>query len=238
MSQQINLYEPRLRPRHELATGRNVGIAALVLVLVTTALAVWTGRAAARRESETAALQKQLTGARESLAATVKALAERKVSPALAAELDVAKAQLAARQEVTAVLDSGRLGNTTGFAAVMTGFARQTRSDLWLTGFRVTTGGDEIEIRGRALDPAMLPQYMQSLSGEPVFQGRRFAALEMQDIEPEEVPRDDPTGAVRASAADVEAAPVARLPRFVEFVLRSENVGTSTASRRSGEVAR
>lgn len=238
MSQQINLYEARLRPRHELATGRNVGVVALVLVLLMTALAVWTGRAAASRESETAALQKQLVGAQESLAATVKALAERKVSPALAAELEQAKAQLAARQEVAAVLDSGRFGNTSGFAAVMTGFARQTRADLWLTGFRVTMGGDEIEIRGRALDPATLPLYMQSLSGEPVFQGRRFAALEMQDVEPEEVPRDDPMGAAPSSAADVEAAPVLRLPRFVEFVLRSENVGTPTASRRGGEVGR
>jgi Tfp pilus assembly protein PilN len=236
VSQQINLYEPRLRPRHELATGRNVGVVALLLVVLMTALAVWTGTGAARRESEAAALQKQLVGEQERLAATVKVLAERKVSPALAAELEQAKAQLASRQEVTAVLDSGRFGNSTGFASVMTGFARQTRSDLWLTGFRVTMGGDEIEIRGRALDPATLPQYMQSLSGEPVFQGRRFAALEMQDVEPEEVPRDDPTGA--AQTANVEAAPVLRLPRFVEFVLRSENVGTPTASRRGGEVGR
>lgn len=236
MSQQINLYEPRLRPRHELATGRNVGVVTLLLVVLMTALAVWTGTGAARRESEAAALQKQLVGEQERLAATVKVLAERKVSPALAAELDAAKAQLAARQEVTAVLDSGRFGNTEGFAAVMTGFARQTRADLWLTGFRVTMGGDEIEIRGRALDPATLPLYMQSLSGEPVFQGRRFAALEMQDVEPEEVPRDNPAGA--AQAANVEAAPVQRLPRFVEFVLRSENVGTPTASRRASEVAR
>lgn len=32
MSQQINLYEERLRPRVELATGRNLGVAALVFV--------------------------------------------------------------------------------------------------------------------------------------------------------------------------------------------------------------
>lgn len=238
MSQQINLYEARLRPRHELATGRNVGIGALVVLLVMSALALWTGSEAKRTEAETAAVQKNLAGEQEKLAATVKVLAERKVSPAVAAELEKSKALLASRQEVMAVLDSGRFGNTQGFAAVMAGFARQTRADLWLTGFQVTMGGEEIEIRGRALDPATLPLYMQSLSSEPVFQGRRFAALEMQDVEPEDVPRDASTGAVSTSAADVEALPVLRLPRFVEFVLRSENVGTPATSRRGGEVAR
>lgn len=236
MSQQINLYEPRLRPRHELATGRNVGIAALVLLLAMSALALWTGSEAKRREAETAAAQKSLVGEQEKLAATVKVLAERKVSPALAVELDKAKALLASRQEVMAVLDSGRFGNTQGFASVMTGFARQTRADLWLTGFQVTMGGEEIEIRGRALDPATLPIYMQSLSSEPVFQGRRFATLEMQDVEPEAPSADQPVAS--AGSTDGQPKPELRLPRYVEFVLRSENVGTAGASRRGGEVSR
>ena len=34
MSQQINLYEDRLRPRLELATGRNLSMSALLLLLL------------------------------------------------------------------------------------------------------------------------------------------------------------------------------------------------------------
>ena len=42
MSQQINLYEERLRPRRELATGRNLGLGVLAVLVVMSALVFWT----------------------------------------------------------------------------------------------------------------------------------------------------------------------------------------------------
>ena len=231
MSQQINLYEARLRPRHELATARNLGVCALLLLVLMTALALWT-RADADRKSEAAATARKQQGEeQEKLTALSKMMAERKVSPALTAEIEVTKAMLAARKEVMAVLDSGKLGNSSGFSAFMSGFARQSQNDLWLTGFSVIQGGEEIEIRGRLLDPARLPAYVQRLSGEPVFRGRRFAALEMRDVEPEVQKPDQPA---TAKAPNASAAPPLNLPRFAEFVLRSENAGGVDAVSRTG----
>ncbi len=231
MSQQINLYEARLRPSHALATARNLGICALALLVLMTALALWT-RTDADRKTEAAAVSRKLQDQeQEKMGALSKVMAERKVSPALAGEMEITKSMLAARQEVMDVLDSGQLGNTSGFSAFMIGFARQSQNDLWLTGFVVTLGGEEIEIRGRLLDPARLPSYVQGLSSEPVFQGRRFAALEMRDVEPEALKAEQP-GAAKVSAAGVQ--PPLRLPRFVEFTLRSENAGGADGATRGG----
>lgn len=60
MSQQINLYEERLRPRLELATGRNLGIAALVLLAVMAGWSLWTGAEANRRSEAAAASLKEV----------------------------------------------------------------------------------------------------------------------------------------------------------------------------------
>ena len=110
----------------------------------------------------------------------------------------------------------------------MAGFARQTQPDLWLTGFAVTDGGEGIEIRGRLLDPAKLPVYMQRLRSEPVFAGRRFAALEMKGVDPVE-PKDVAVNSP-AAAGESLSVPELKLPRFVEFVLRSEKmIGADTA---------
>ena len=233
MSQQINLYEDRLRPRHELATARNLAVCASVVLVLVTALAWWTNSDAKRKTEAAASVQKQLAEEQKNLADLAKVMAERKVSPALVSERDSLKAVLAQRQEVMTVLDSGQLGNTAGFSAVMTGFARQTLTDLWLTGFTVTMGGEGIEIHGRLFDPAKLPAYVQSLSDEPVFQGRRFAALEMRDVEPEDQKANQPV--VAKTVADNGVLPLVpvKLPRFVEFVLRSEN-GASTDTMRAG----
>jgi len=224
VSQQINLYEVRLRPRHELPTSRNLGIGVLALLVLMTALSLWTRFDADRKSEAAAASQKQLADEQEKMVALSKLVAQRKISPALLAELDVAKATLVARNDVMSVLDSGKLGNTSGFSVFMSGFARQARNDLWLTGFQVTHGGTEIEIRGRLLDPSRLPAYVQRLSGEPVFKGRHFAALEMRDIEPEEQKADSP-GVSKAVDPGAQRQSQPRLPRYVEFALRSENAG-------------
>lgn len=224
MSQQINLYEARLRPRHELVTANRVAILALVLLLSMAALFWWTRAQAERQAQDAAIVQAQATDAQARLTELARVVAERKVSPALAAEIDIARTMLAVRADVLDVLDSGPLGNTAGFSNVMTGFARQTQGDLWLTGFSLTAGGDNIEIRGRLLDPAKLPLYMQKLSLEPIFQGRRFAALEMEDVPPDVHPEN-------ATAPDSQSA--APLPRFTEFVLRSEKTDASKSGGKS-----
>lgn len=231
MSQQINLYEARLRPRHELATARNLGACALLMLVLMTALALWTRADADRKTGAAELVRKQSAEEQEKMVALAKMLAERKVSPALTSEIDVSKAMVAARSEVMTALDSGGLGNTAGFSGYMFGFARQAQSDPWLTGFAVTSGGEEIEISGRLLDPSRLPPYVQRLRGEPVFQGRRFAALEMRDVEPV-APKTDQPGAAKESGSNEQAQ--LKLPRYVEFVLRSENAGGADATKRSG----
>lgn len=220
MSQQINLYEARLRPRHELATGRNLGVAALVLLVAVTAAAVWSGATATQMTEAAALLQKQVAEQQEQLSALSKAIAERRVSPALAAELEKTRATLAMRAEVMEQLDSGRQGSATGFSEIFSGFARQAQPNLWLTGFTVARGGEDIEIRGRVLDASGLPAYVQRLGSEPAFRGRRFSGLEMLDKEQDERKEEGTGPAAKAPAAQ----PTTRPPRFVEFVLRSEYI--------------
>lgn len=223
MTQQINLYDDRLRPRHELATARSLGIGAAILLALVSASAVYSRINADRRGAELTALQAEVRAEQERVTALAKGVAERRVTPALAGELAKVRMQLEARQAVLAVLASGRIGNAEGFSGVMFGFARQAQTDVWLTGFSVTGGGEEIEIRGRLLDPAKLPAYVQRLSGEPVFHGRRFATLDMRSVEPE-APRPD-------AAAVQPLAPSATPLRYVEFALRSANAGATVGGK-------
>jgi hypothetical protein len=217
VSQQINLYETRLRPRRELATGRNLGVCALVLLLAVVAASVGAQRDAVKKSEAAADLQKQLAVQQEALVALSKAVAERKVSPDLAAALEKARGDLVARSAVMEVLESDD-GASPRFSAIMAGFARQARSDLWLTGFRATRGGADVEIHGRTLDPSTLPAYVQRLRSEPVFQGRRFSGLDMLDKAPEDAAQ---SGDGKTAPRPMTVSGAAKTPRHVEFVLHS-----------------
>jgi MSHA biogenesis protein MshI len=222
-SAEVNLYEAHLHPRRELVTSRNLAVVCLVLLVAILALSGGAHYLAAEKVQAAALSRKQLTDAKEKLASLAAPGVQRSVAPALAAELEATKADVAARQELVSVLDGAQARSHPGFSAFMSGFARQAQSDLWLTGFTIGAGGEEIEIRGRLLEPARLPAYVQSLSSEPVFQGRRFATLEMRGIEPAETKAHMPPGANAA-------APVLAPSRFVEFVLRSESAGGADAA--------
>jgi len=224
MSQQINLYEARLRPSRDRLTACNLGVGVLVLLAMMTGWAVWVGVSASRSAEAAALVRKEVSEEQEKLVALTRSLAGRQVSPVLATELERTKITLAMRSEALRILDSGRLGKDAGFSAFLVGFARQAQTDLWLTGFQIAAGGEDIEIRGRMLSPSRLPGYVQHLSEESIFQGRRFATLDMQDVEPE---------AQAKSGTAVKSGEAPRLPRFVEFTLRSERIAPDDMKKTS-----
>jgi len=209
MSQEINLVNPALLPKRDLLTFRFVAPAAALALVLVAALHLHARFAAADGErlrsesaSRLAALQQELKGLQERLAA-------RRQDPALEKEVERMRGVVAQRQEVLR-LATGLAGDGGDAADIMRGFARQRIDGVWLTGFAIGAAG--VDIRGRLLDPAMLPAYIRRLNGEPAFRGRQFAALDMQGV----VPQPPAPG----------APPAAPLPpgtptRFTEFTLRA-----------------
>ena len=226
MSQQINLYEARLRPSREWLNGRRLLLAAALLLALLVLTGIWARLGAERVEAELAGVRGEVAASQQQLAAIASKHAALQVSAVRQAELDSARAQLASRQAAMALLDSGRLGNSSGFSALMTGFSHLAANDLWLTAFSVTAGGQEIEIRGRLLAAGSLPAYVQRLGEEPAFAGRHFAALEMQRPAAAPGSSDAATGAGARPAGEGAVAD----PRVIEFVLRSEKGGAEAAA--------
>lgn len=205
MSQQINLYDPRLEKKRDWLALGNVAAASAVLLAVVVVAGV-----AARQDLPTLSAQAeagdtQLKALREQVTALGQSIAAQKPDPALAAELDRTRELAAVRNEIRTVLQQ-RLGpEAVSYAEYLRGFARQTVAGLWLTGFSYDTASDGMEIVGRTVDPALLPQYIKRLNSEPVFQGRAFSALSLAEAQ----------AAVPAGTA----APALRKPPYHDFKL-------------------
>ncbi len=213
MSQQLNLLNPALRKPREWLAAAPLAISCGVLLAVLAVAAILArtqadiGEHAAERQAASLKL------AQDKLTALAKVAAESKPNLQLAAEIANARALLKGREEVMRVLEGGVIGNTTGFAEYLRGFARQTTEGLWLTGFTIGAGGDEMEIRGRMLNPSALPEYIRRLNHERVFKGRSFAALNIRRSE------DDKGRKGAAPAPGAKSPAPAAPPAYVEFVL-------------------
>lgn len=214
MSQQINLYNPALAPKVQLLTGLRLvfalGLVIAVCVLIWGVVAVDASRATGQEHAQAtrlALLQGEVTSLSQQLAG-------RKPSPQLQSDLGSLEALLAARNEVIALLESGRLGDTRGVSEYFRAFARQTTEGLWLTGFSIGGAGNDIVIQGRTLDADLVPVYLHKLRRETALRGHGFEALSVSQPQPQPGANSAPPGylefqmatSVPDSATDQHAA--------------------------------
>lgn len=206
MSQEINLLNPDLRPKFDWLAFRPLAAAVLLVAILVAA-----GYVHARYRADAALLEQRAASARLSalqqhIQELQSALAGRQPSPSLIRDIEYLSAETARRRHVLKLAEEAAAGGDGGRADVMRGFSRQVTGGVWLTGFAIGNAG--IDIRGRLLDPGLLPAYIRRLNGEPAFRGRRFAALDMQE------------GGQPAGNAASASGPAATLA-FTEFSLRA-----------------
>lgn len=214
MSQQINLFNPIFLKQKKIFTALPMAEALGVIVAGALLLNWYAGQRVAELEKEAAAGKVALAKREQRLLQAKAQFAPRAKNPALAAQLAEAEAELKALHDVSSVLQGGALGNTAGYAEYFRAFSRQNVSGLWLTGLSINGAGNDIGVQGRAMQAALIPNYIARLTGERVMRGKSFASL---DIARPNAVAAAATGA--GAAAPVNAAP-ATSP-FVEFSLQS-----------------
>lgn len=70
-----------------------------------------------------------------------------------------------------------------GFSRYFSAFARQSVNGLWLTKITVNAHSNNILLYGSTNNPKTLPTLLHQLQQEPVFKGKVFAKLQMQQAE-------------------------------------------------------
>lgn len=211
MSQQINLLDPSLRPQREWLTLSSVALGMLAVLVLLVFAAVWGWHQESLERDRFRVAENDLHVAQAELTELASRQSRQGIDTRLQADVNQAALVLQGKREIMAVIEQGGLGEKTGFSAYLQGFARQTVKGIWITGFDLTAGKKTFEVRGRMLQEHLLPNLVQQLNQEPIFKGRRFAALDMH-----REALDKPVDAVQSSAA--KKSPV------IEFILLGDAV--------------
>lgn len=190
MSQQINLFNPEL-----LQKKKRFSAAAMALALGVLALGV--GGFGIAASTRVASLQAQADSGAAQLEKTQKRLESvsaefrpRQEDPRLAEELAAAQGELAGLKQVAGIIERGELGDTQGYAEYFRALARQRMDGLWLTGVSIAGAGLDIGVRGRAMDPALVPGYLGRLRNERIMQGKPVGSLQIGEAAALMVVRD------------------------------------------------
>jgi len=205
VSQQINLFNPIFLRQEKYFSAKTM-IESLVLILIALgAFYVYASNEVKSFEEVAADAAHQLADTRERFISLGGELSPQRRSKLLEAQLARAESDLRGKQALLASLHGAAAEKAQGYSQYFAAFARQTLPGVWLTGFSVGDGGEELSVRGRVLHPDLVPTYIRALNKEEVMRGRSVTRLKL-------VAHNEP-----APAAD--AAPQAGPARYVEFEL-------------------
>jgi len=175
MSQQINLFNPLFMRQEKYFSARtmmqSLGII-LIGMLLLHAFGLYQTRGLAKVAAD---YEAQLSSQR----AQFVALGSQGRSKLLESEVARLDADVAARKSVLAALEGGEMGSTEGVARFFAAFARHTMRGVWLTGFSVGEGGNDLRVHGRVLYPDLVPAYLKLLNDDDIMRGRLVTELKL-----------------------------------------------------------
>lgn len=213
MSGQINLFNPIFLKTKKVFSAVAI-FQAVGLVLLGAILMLMYAQFQSKELNKNADIVNAQLRTAEAQVAKLRAMAAPAVANAvLENTLAKLEADIKVRQKITAILQKSDFGNTKGYSAYMLAFARQVPNGVWLTGFNITDGGNEVALQGRSLKPELVPAYVSQLKRENIMQGKSFSALQMQLPQIVSVP----------VAGKVEASKPVEYAAYVEFDLRSSD---------------
>lgn len=180
INQQINLFQPIFRKERKLLSFRVLMQASGVVLTALMLMYGWGAWQVREMRADLAQLQGQLEQRNAQLASLGAQLAQSKPDSGPQQELARLEQEMLARQKVVNALLQARENYRKGVSPYLESFARQTPAGLWLTGFTVQNGGAGLVIRGSALQPELVPSFVQKLAAETTLSGTRFGLLQMQ----------------------------------------------------------
>ena len=190
LNQQINLYREDA-PGGALARGTRPLLVAVVgacAILVTLAAVgeLYLSKIEQERENVAAKLDAQRARL-ESFRATLK---KPEIDPFLESELSALQSQQRRLNTSLAMISRAQDEGARDVSAFFAGLARNTIEGLWFSNVGLSAGGSEVLLKGKTLQPELVPRLLQILADEKAFAGRTFrkGSFKRSDQEDENSP--------------------------------------------------
>jgi competence protein ComGC len=212
VSQQINLFNPIFLKQEKLFSAVTMAQGLGVISLAVLAFAAYSTYRSTQVANEAKAAAAQLKTTQDNLVKMVDKTKPIPVNKTIADDILKAENRLRASQQILGFVQNGDFKGGKTYSSFLRAFANKTMPGVWLTGFSLGDGGNEIEIVGRALQPALVPAYIKSLKSEGAFAGKSFGSMALR------MPQTE-AGAKPAAEAGKAAATIP--VRYIDFSLNS-----------------
>ena len=183
MLQQVNLYQVEKPAGQGILTAVQMAQITGLLVLVLGGVA---GHAGARAwlEGRQFRLLEQEKQAQQALVSDLRNRASgHKTDPSIVAQVRALEDEVGSKTQLLDTLANPILGNTLGFSGLLRGLARGDVHGVWLKTIGIHGSGTQLTLMGNAVMPEAVPEFLEQLSEQPAFAGRKFESFHLERVE-------------------------------------------------------
>lgn len=175
----LNLYQP-LRPAADGRPSRALLLlAALALLLGILLDGAWQLWRLYSLDSRLVQAERAAAQAEAELASARQAFREPQADPRLPQRLAEVERDSRELQRVAEYLRVLQAERSAGFSPALDALAERHLAGVWLSAIRLEQGGRDLLLEGASQQPALLPDYLNSLGRSPAFAGRQFARFDL-----------------------------------------------------------
>ena len=179
MRQQVNLYQPIFRRQEKkfsaeaMLQATGAVVAGVVLLYAYTQWQVSSLRREVQRaDQQYATVTKRLTEVSAKFSGQARGVS-------ISDEIARLERKIAEKQRVQEILQRGIFSNPLGFSDYFVSFPRQYTPGVWITGFDIVGGAEQLSLQGRSTNPELVPRYVQRLASEKRLAGIEFQVFQM-----------------------------------------------------------
>ena len=107
------------------------------------------------------------------------------INKLLVSEVALAQSKLNAASKIIAMLTDHLSDQSLGFSRYWLALAKQTQEQIWLNKILINIEQQNLTLQGSTFEPESVALLLLRLQNEPVFQGKNFTTLSMQQAQPQ-----------------------------------------------------
>lgn len=180
MMQQVNLFRPQFAKAPTQFGWRSLLILTGCAVLAMAGISAYGHLQLQALGRQANAVERQLGELRQGLARLNQGLDSMQNDPHEAAARERLRRRNVEAQQFLQSLNRMAQPDGSGFASHFRGLARNPVPGLWLEELQIQAGGEALILRGQALEPSLIPRFLQALRGESAFAGHAFAEVQFE----------------------------------------------------------
>lgn len=176
MKNQVNFYQPSLKPGSESLNLTLVLVCCALAMILVTGWSLYSNTELEQWQVAEETEKRHLEEARQRLQRLTNEL---KAEPdkRLVYKADMLQKQIQAQEYLLKQLGNAQQASHGTYAQLMLALASQHQQEIWLTHFTVT--GNRLQIQGKSLNAESVPQWMEKLSKSDYFIGTEFGSLKV-----------------------------------------------------------